>query len=185
MKLHEGLRISTKSSKQKYGIGESIFIAVTIENMSSGEILIRQYLLLPADDPRNNIKFVITDSGGQQKKRISHTMTGREAVPLWQKVEKLEEKQTYTQTFQLAGTYARKSKRKTSVKPLWSLGENPEININEYHVQQKGKYQIIAIYHNTDDGRNWPEEFWDRKQKVWTGEIISNAIEIEVVEEVA
>ncbi|NIM18405.1 MAG: hypothetical protein GTO45_41020 [Candidatus Aminicenantes bacterium] len=69
------------------------------------------------------------------------------------------------------------------MKPLWSLGENPEITlINEYPVQQKGKYKITVIYHNTDDGRNWPQQFWDRKQKVWTGELVSNKIEIEVFE---
>jgi hypothetical protein len=183
MKLHPmELGFSINLSKKIYAIGESIFIDVTIASMIPKEILIRQYFLLPADDPRNNIKFEITDNKGQKIKRISHTTTGRSLTQSWQMIKKLEEKQSYTQTFQVAGTYKKKLKRKIFTRPLWSLGESPEININEYPVQQKGEYQIIAIYHNTDDGRNWPEEFWDRKQKVWTGELISNAIEIKVVE---
>jgi hypothetical protein len=97
-------------------------------------------------------------------------------------VETLREKHEYTQTFQLAGMYARKLNRKTALTPLWSLGENPEESINEYPIQQTGKYQLIAIYQNTDDGSKWPEEFWDRGQTVWTGKLISNTISIEVFE---
>ena len=176
-----GLKI--KSNKERYALGESIFVDVMTENLSSEEIKIRRYLLLPADDPRNNIKFEITDSNGQQIVIKSHTLTGREEVPLWEMVEKLKENQTFTQTFQLAGMYKSKVKNiPSTLEPLWSLGENPEDSINEYPIQQKGKYQIIAIYQNTDDGSKWPEEYWDREQTVWTGKLISNTISIEVLE---
>lgn len=175
------LKLSIKSNQQKFAIGESIFVEVTIENLSTESILIRQFLLLPADDPRNGVKFEITDDKRQQLKRISHTMTGRNLVQPWEMIEALGEKQTYTRTFQLSGMYQRKSNKKTYLKPLWSLGETLDKNsLNEYPIQQKGKYKIYAVYHNTDDGRNWPEQFWDRKQKVWIGELISNTIEIEV-----
>ena len=43
--------LSIKSNKQRYAIGESIFVDVTTENLSSQEIKILRYLLLPADDP--------------------------------------------------------------------------------------------------------------------------------------
>jgi hypothetical protein len=174
--------LSIKSNKRRYAIGESIFVDVTTENLSSQEIKILRYLLLPADDPRNNINFGLTDSNRQQVARISHTITGRALVQLWMMVETLQEKRAYTQTFQLAGIYERKLNRKTALKPLWSLGENPEESINEYPIQQKGKYQIVAIYQNTDDGSKWPEEYWDRGQTVWTGKLISNTISIEVFE---
>ncbi len=180
---HVALELRIKPGKERYAIGESIYIEVTIKNLSPEIVLIRQYLLFPSDDPRNNIIFKITDNRGQQIKRKSHTLTGRSLVQPWRMLEELETTQSYIQRFQLAGTYKRRIKRKTSMKPLWSLGENPEITlINEYPVQQKGKYKITVIYHNTDDGRNWPQQFWDRKQKVWTGELVSNKIEIEVFE---
>ena len=180
--LRPSIGLKIKSNKERYALGESIFVDVTTENLSSEEIKIRQYLLLPADDPRNNIKFEITDSNGQQMVIKSHTFTGREDVPLWEMIEKLKENQTFTQTFQLAGMYERKSNTETAFTPLWSLGENPEESINEYPTQQKGKYQIIAIYQNTDEGSKWPQEYWDREQTVWTGKLISNTISIEVFE---
>jgi len=176
-----GLKI--KSNKKRYALGESIFVDVMIENLSSEEIKIRRYLLLPADDPRNNIKFEVTDSNGQQIVIKSHTFTGREEVPLWEMVEKLKENQPFTQTFQLAGMYKSKVNNiPSTLEPLWSLGENPEESINEYPVQKAGSYQIIAIYRNLDSGSNWPKEYWDREQIVWTGELISNAISIDVLE---
>jgi hypothetical protein len=55
-------------------------------------------------------------------------------------------------------------------------------SINEYPIQQKGQYQVIARYQNSEDGSNWPKKFWDRGQTIWTGELISNQTSIEVFE---
>ena len=178
--------LSIKSKKKRYAIGEPILLDVTIQNLSSKEILLRKFLLLPADDARNTIRFDVTDDKGRYIRRISHTMTGRALGQPWWMIQKLGGKQTYNQTFQLAGMYKRQSNRKTAIEPLWSLGEDPEvIRANEYTVQQPGKYRIVAIYQNREDGSSWPEQFWDRKQAVWTGEVISNPIDIEVSQRVA
>ena len=178
--------LSIKSTKKRYAIGESLLLDVTIKNLSSKEILLRKFLLLPADDARNTIRFDVTGDKGQPIRRISHTMTGRAVGQPWWMIHKLGGKQIYNQTFQLAGMYKRQSNRKTAIEPLWSLGEDPEvIRANEYTVQQPGKYRIVAIYQNREDGSSWPEQFWDRKQSVWTGEVISNPIDIEVSQRVA
>jgi hypothetical protein len=179
--LPVGLSIKTK--KTRFRVGEAIFIDVTIKNLSSKKIYIREFLLLPANDPRNNINFAITDGRGNHITRVSHTATGRALVQLWTMVVNLAVKQAYSQRFQLAGMYkSRVNRASLSLKPRWSLGENPEESINDYPVQKAGSYQIIASYKNLDSGSNWPKEYWDREQVVWTGELVSNTISIEVFE---
>ena len=182
-KVDVPLRFSIASARQAYALGASIFVEVTIANQGAEPLLVRRYLLLPADDPRNTLYFEVTDEHGEKLERISHTLTGRMLVERWAMVETLEAGQTYTQTFQLAGRYGGRLDRKTAAGAVWSLGENPAIDtINDYPAQHRGRYSLRAVYHNAEDGSDWPEEFWDRRRKVWTGTLTSNVIEIDLLD---
>lgn len=177
----KALTLRIETPKREYSVGDPIEVSVSVENTGLDGVMVRKFVLLPADDPRNTVGFKISEAGGRKLARVSHTMTGR--ALLWPAVARLTRNKSYTKSFRLAGTYRRRVGKKVIKGPLWCFGEHPGILVaNEYPVQRAGVFFVTAVYRNRDDGRKWPKSVGIGSGSVWTGRVVSNTLTLRISE---
>ncbi|MCZ7406260.1 MAG: hypothetical protein O8C67_15215 [Candidatus Methanoperedens sp.] len=173
---NQELELSIRTEKSRYTVGETVRLEISLRNAGSKTVKTPKYFMLPADDPnKNNLEIQVHDAAGNRLSRISHVMTGRALY--YPDIFSINPGETYLDSFQLAGTFARKIGSKEIKKALWSLGENPEItSLNEYPIMTRGTFKVQVIYHV--DKKHLISLGEAESSDVWTGQLISNIIEI-------
>ena len=172
------LELSIRTEKSRYTVGEIVVLEINLHNTGSKTVKIMKYFMLPADDPnKNNLEIQVRDAAGNRLPRISHVMTGRALH--YPDIYSINPGETYLDSFQLAGTFARRNGNKKVKKALWSLGENPEItSVNEYPIMTQGTFKVQVIYHV--DKKHLISMGETESSDVWKGQLISNIIEISI-----
>jgi len=172
------LELRIKTGKSSFAIGETIRLEIALRNTGSTVIKTPKYFMLPADDRnKNNLEIQVHDLAGKRLSRVSQVLTGRSLDS--PEIVSINPGETYRDSVQLAGTFARKQGRKKVEQALWSLGENPEETFaSEYPSMSQGTFEVKVSYRvdeshliNLDEGE---------RSAVWKGQLISNTIELSI-----